>query len=137
MTPQRAYRMVRTALKQGVLVRPQACNRCALPGAPASDGRATIHAHHHDYNRPLDVEWICAKCHRAETPLPEVMGAPTRGERHGNAKLTEAAVLNIRSSALKRSELAATFGVHPKTIQKVRNGKYWLAASFAKPGPQP
>ena len=33
------------------------CARCGDPNS---------HAHHHDYEKPLDVEWLCAKCHGLE-----------------------------------------------------------------------
>ena len=82
MIKEKAYRAVRTALAQGVLVRPQQCTRCGRSGH-ALDGRSIIHAHHHDYTKPLDVEWICAKCHRKETPLHAVIGAPCYGDSNG------------------------------------------------------
>lgn len=43
------------ALKEGRLVR-QPC-RCGQPKAEA---------HHADYRKPLDVVWLCLKCHRDE-----------------------------------------------------------------------
>jgi hypothetical protein len=70
MTKQQVYRRVRTAIKNGALRKSFWCQRCGAADKRASDGRSTIHAHHHDYSRPLDVEWICAACHRKETPLP-------------------------------------------------------------------
>src|SRR5208282_918645 len=87
-----AYRKVKLAIKSGRLVRPDKCGKCGCPDKPGSDGRTTIHAHHHDYSKPLEVEWLCAKCHRAETPLPAVMGAPTFGETNGASKLTIAEI---------------------------------------------
>lgn len=49
---------VRTALAEGVLIRPNHCESCGL----APKGK-TIHAHHDDYGRPLAVRWLCFKCH--------------------------------------------------------------------------
>lgn len=49
-----ARNMARLAIQQGVLVR-QPCESC---GATEK-----IHAHHSDYTRPLDVNWLCAACH--------------------------------------------------------------------------
>jgi ribosome-binding protein aMBF1 (putative translation factor) len=45
------------ALRFGKLVRPQTCSQCGI----VSTG---IHGHHHDYSKPLDVIWVCRKCHR-------------------------------------------------------------------------
>lgn len=44
------------AIKRGALARPDACQRC---------GRAdrAIEAHHADYTKPLEVEWLCQPCH--------------------------------------------------------------------------
>ncbi len=55
-----AYRVYREAIKDGSLVRPAACSRC---GAKPSQ---SIHGHHRDYSRPLDVVWLCSKCHGHE-----------------------------------------------------------------------
>ena len=72
---EKAYRAVRTAIDRGDLVRPKRCSKCGR--APKARGRAAIHAHHHDYRKPLAVEWLCAKCHRAITPYPQVSGGPS------------------------------------------------------------
>lgn len=41
------------AVRSGKVVR-QPCADC---------GSARSHGHHSDYSKPLDVEWVCARCH--------------------------------------------------------------------------
>lgn len=52
----RARQEVNKALKRGDLIR-KAC-RCGSTN--------NVHAHHHDYSKPLDIEWMCRPCHQAE-----------------------------------------------------------------------
>lgn len=71
-----AHNLVEAAIQQGVLT-PQPCERCGANGHMA-DGRREVQAHHDDYNRPLDVRWLCQACHhewhRTNTPIgKEVM----------------------------------------------------------------
>ena len=54
----RAHGIVKRALKSGLLVRPSTCEECGISGV-------RIEAHHADYSKPLDVEWLCVKDHRA------------------------------------------------------------------------
>lgn len=132
MDAARAYRIVRTALKQGNLKRASFCARCGKPDVPASDGRSTIHAHHFNgYDNPLSVEWLCAKCHRDETPLPETMGAPNFGEKNGSSKLTAEQVEIIRKSPDGCRKLGRRFGINKMQIQRIRNGTAWIAAAPA------
>lgn len=49
--------MCREAVLAGLLERPDRCERCGMVGS--------VEAHHYDYGRPLEVEWLCPKCHRA------------------------------------------------------------------------
>lgn len=53
--------LVGNAVRDGRLFKPAECSRCGL--VPR---RRDLHAHHHDYAKPLDVEWICVKCHGVE-----------------------------------------------------------------------
>jgi hypothetical protein len=48
-----ARRAVERALKRGDLVK-QPCRDCGSPN---------VQAHHEDYNRPLEVVWLCRKHH--------------------------------------------------------------------------
>lgn len=54
----RAYKAVQRALKAGRLVKPNRCERCG--------GEGTLHAHHDDYDKPLEVAWLCVDCHGLE-----------------------------------------------------------------------
>lgn len=58
-----AYDKVRTALRNGTLVRPSTCSECQHKIQPRRDGRSRIQAHHEDYSKPLAVIWLCAYCH--------------------------------------------------------------------------
>lgn len=51
-----AQQRVYYAVKDGRLVRPSACENCGAEGR--------IEAAHSDYSRPLDVRWLCRRCHR-------------------------------------------------------------------------
>lgn len=53
---------VHRALKEGRLVKPSACSAC---GAEAK----YIDGHHHDYDKPLEVIWLCRSCHSAADRL--------------------------------------------------------------------
>lgn len=133
MTRAQVYARVKFALSKGILVRPEQCQRCGETPKPTRDGRAAIQAHHHDYDKPLDVEWICARCHRVETPLPEKMGAKAAGEVNGQAKLTEEIVQMILTTKESGASIARRIGVDKSTVNRVRRGETWAAAAPAAP----
>ena len=74
-----AHNKVEKAVKRGELVRPTVCSECGGAGQDYRDGRSSIQAHHDDYNKPLDVRWLCQPCHHEwhkhnePVPLGEVM----------------------------------------------------------------
>lgn len=119
------HRKVRAAIKAGLLVRPEECSRCHKIPKLRTDGASGIQGHHNDYSKPLVVEWLCSKCHREDTPLPEIMGAPTFGSRNGQAKLREEDIENIRTGKLSCAKTASLYGVSKTTIKDVRSGRYW------------
>ena len=55
--PQRrhAQNVLAGHVARGTITKPTTCQRCGLD--------AHIEAHHPDYTRPLDVEWLCKPCH--------------------------------------------------------------------------
>ena len=53
----KARTAVGNAIRDGRLIR-QPCQEC---GAAEN-----VHAHHHDYSKPLDVTWLCSDCHWQE-----------------------------------------------------------------------
>jgi len=53
----RAHAAVAMAISSGKLVRPDVCSRCGKAGR--------IEGHHEDYSKPLEVVWLCARCHKA------------------------------------------------------------------------
>lgn len=65
----RARNAVAHEVRMGRMTAPTVCERCAKP--------ASLHAHHPDYDKPLDVEWLCRPCHIAEHS-PERKAAAAR-----------------------------------------------------------
>lgn len=57
----RAQNIAEKAILKGILVR-KPCEVCGQSPI-AEDGRTLIHAHHPDYNKPLEVIWLCQKHH--------------------------------------------------------------------------
>jgi hypothetical protein len=56
----RARVAVASAIKRGTLIR-MPCEKC---------GNDKSQAHHEDYSRPLEIQWLCPRCHgRAHRPL--------------------------------------------------------------------
>lgn len=54
----RARSVVTSAVERGTLMKPDRCEGCGeLFAAPE------LHAHHRDYSKPLEVEWLCVGCH--------------------------------------------------------------------------
>lgn len=57
-----AQNILEEAIERGILERKTVCECCGR-SYKMKDGRNGIQAHHPDYNRPLDVMWLCQKCH--------------------------------------------------------------------------
>jgi predicted DNA-binding protein YlxM (UPF0122 family) len=58
----RVQHLVEKAIKKSVLINPNECEKCHCPNT-FKDGRSGIQAHHCDYDKPLEVMWLCQKCH--------------------------------------------------------------------------
>jgi hypothetical protein len=62
----RAQNALNNAVRDGKINK-EACRICATT--------ENVHAHHKDYSKPLDVKWLCAKCHhRIHATFPEFGG---------------------------------------------------------------
>ena len=62
----RAQNKVNNSLRDGKLTK----DPCCICGTTEH-----VHAHHKDYSKPLDVKWLCAKCHhRIHSVFPELGG---------------------------------------------------------------
>jgi len=54
----KANNAINHAIERGDIIRPTTCERCGKTCKP--DG------HHPDYNKPLEVQWLCCECHKVE-----------------------------------------------------------------------
>lgn len=132
---QRARAAVKVAIGRGALTRPDRCFECGSADKPGSDGRTTIHAHHHKgYEAALDVQWLCVKCHFKRDKRPS-------GVSNGRSKLTLAQVEEIRAryrpgvnrwhNAGGAKPLAREYGITDRTIRRIVSGNTWQDAALS------
>jgi predicted nucleic acid-binding Zn ribbon protein len=65
---EQARSLVKIAVRYGILKRPPRCEHCQKePPKRRSKGAKTwkLAAHHEDYDKPVDVVWLCPYCHSA------------------------------------------------------------------------
>ena len=82
-TRNRIARLVKKAIKLNLLSRPATCDICRK--------KAKIQAHHQDYTKPLDVDWLCIGCHSKVHGAAKILysyifhpsfPSPLSGKRH-------------------------------------------------------
>lgn len=67
----RAHYLLTNAVRNG-RVKKEPCSLCGTT--------KRVHGHHRDYTKPLDVVWLCAKCHqRVHATFPELSANPLAG----------------------------------------------------------
>ncbi len=72
---QSASGIVRRAIRDGIIKEAGRCTICNLP-----DMRYGLIAHHQDYNKPLDVDWLCRSCHlKVHSTVSILVGATKCG----------------------------------------------------------
>ncbi|ADH03232.1 endonuclease [Bacillus phage W.Ph.] len=52
---EKARSVVNHAVRDGKLIKPDCCDLCKTEGP--------VEGHHEDYNKPLEVIWVCKQCH--------------------------------------------------------------------------
>lgn len=57
-----AQNVLEYAIKKGNIIRQKVCSVCGDSGN-MKDGRTKVQGHHDNYNKPLEVRWLCQKCH--------------------------------------------------------------------------
>lgn len=132
-TRKRAHTAVRRALKAGTLVRPPACQKCGTTGR--------VVAHHPDYFKPLDVEWLCVPCHRvAPHKDPEAddsaQAVQFRRSARGHTRLSSEqrkAVAEAVRSGRAQADVAGEFGVSQATVSSIVRAEVSLAGSGVAP----
>lgn len=78
---QRAYAVFHQALRSGTIVRPDCCSECGEAGY--------ISGHHQNHAFPLEVDWVCGKCHakrRIESIVAREVGPDEWNIIHAKAK---------------------------------------------------
>lgn len=111
------------AVKLGYIEKPDHCLGC---GCPTEESRVT--AHHHDYAKPLEVLWLCSKCHR---PLDANRRIREGKEPYGMGK---SVVMMSNGKVLCRFDTIAdasrAVGVKANSISQCLSGKSKTCAGF-------
>ena len=73
--------LLNNAVRDGKVIKTYSCQFCGTSGV-------TIHGHHPDYTKPLEVMWLCAACHSRQHRLERERLRGVVGPRAGRAELS-------------------------------------------------
>lgn len=107
------HNLLEQAIEDGRVVRSDVCEQCGQSGK-MKDGRTTIQAHHDDYNEPLDVRWLCQRCHH---------------EWHKNNTAT--ARKEVPQELPQVDLICGGFPLHAKTSVTLGRVRAWLELALA------
>jgi predicted Zn-ribbon and HTH transcriptional regulator len=108
------------AVKTGEVIKPGTCQQCGQ-----TFSREKLHAHHADYSRPLDVEWLCESCHSLNHHGAIEPREPLRSKL---PQINWDAVREIRrlsASGTPHYLIAEQFNVSRPTITDIVRGRTW------------
>lgn len=96
-------------------------------GPPPSDRHEAAHTCGKGHSGCINRKHVVWKTHRDNIADKRVHGTLPQGEKHNQAKLTEASVLEIRSlrGLVSRKQIAMRFGVGRSTIDNIIDGVTW------------
>jgi len=124
----RARQQVKEALRRSAIKKPSVCTRCKGSGA-------RLEAHHGDYSKPLEVEWLCVLCHKEEHRIErsrKLTGVPrlhkgAASQKHLFRRAARRVSHNVRflreQQAITQVELAQRLGCSARMIQKIEGAE--------------
>ena len=75
----RANGLINMRIRRGKLVRPTVCSECSIVCKTV--------AHHEDYSKPDEVEWLCRRCHGKRHVLPQPVESASKAARARPSRL--------------------------------------------------
>lgn len=127
------YGRLRVGKRMKVVARMVCEHRHGPPPSPEHEAAHSCGQGHEGCVARAHLSWATHAQNMADTLQH---GTHNRGERDGQAKLTEADVRVIRTlhPGLAKKAIARRYGVHPRTIIRILDGTSW--AWLAEPDPQ-
>lgn len=119
MTKHQAQCSVREAVRRGELIKPTQCQDCGIALAP----RLLAGHHHKGYERPLDVIWLCQKCHSKAHYVKRPNAFYSYMKLH-DADVLE--IVRLRKSGRSLREVAEKYGVTVSHVSHICRGKRFL-----------
>ena len=122
----RAPQAVLRAVRKGKLIRPTVCEQCHQ--------QRYIRAHHDDYSKPLEVKWLCTRCHSllvCDNHRPKKTGICNDGR--GNRPKTERnnQILDLWKKGWRQVAIANMLHMKESAVSMVICRARWGA--FSKP----
>jgi predicted DNA-binding protein YlxM (UPF0122 family) len=112
-----AQHKIEIAINSGTLVNPRKCQECGSDKT-FRDGRSGIQAHHCDYNKPLDVMWLCQPCHhqwhKNNTAIENIDFVP----KPPQAIVSYEDMLELNQKGLTAEQIALELGCAAGTVWK-------------------